>query len=58
MQLQLEKRMNEIIKRSNDCCSDIFFRIWQLHLESLNTENGKASEVYDVFEKHRTEFQN
>ena len=43
--------MNEIIKGSNDCCSDIFFRIWQLDLESFKyySENGKVSEVYDVF---------
>ena len=43
--------MNEIIKRSNDCCSDILYRIWQPHLESFKyySENGKVSEVYDVF---------
>ena len=45
----LKRRMNEIIKGSNDCCSDILFRISQLHLESFNSENGKVSEVYGVF---------
>lgn len=47
----LKRRMNEIIKGSNDCCSDILFRISQPHLESFKyySENGKGSEVYDVF---------